>query len=75
MLSIKRKGKFGGPKELPEQRRENAKQGERTQYQGDDGLESQKEEEQWQADALPANPQRASAKIACDIWSAVRNRN
>ena len=49
-------GKIWWPEELPEQCRENAKQGERTQYQGDDGLESQKEEEQWQADALPANP-------------------
>jgi len=49
-------GKIWRPEELPEQCRENAKQGERTQYQGDDWLEDEKEEEQWQPDGLPDNP-------------------
>jgi hypothetical protein len=51
-------GKIRRPEELPEQRRENAKQGERTQHQGDDWLEDEKKEERWQPDALPDNPGR-----------------
>jgi len=59
-------GQTRWPEELPEQRRENAKQGARAQHEGDDWLEDEKKEEQWQPDALPESPQGASAKIGCD---------
>jgi len=49
-------GEIRRPEKLPEQRRENAKQGERTQHEGDDWLEDEKQEEQWQPDGLPDNP-------------------
>jgi hypothetical protein len=48
-------GEIRRPEKPPEQRSENAEQGERTQQEGDDWLENQKEEEQWQPDGLPEN--------------------
>lgn len=50
--------------EVPEERRENAQQRQRTQYEADDRLEDYEQEEGGHTNALPEKPQDAPAQIA-----------
>ena len=56
MPSIKKKGKFGGPKNFQNSAVKTPRRASAPQHEGDDWLEDEKEEEQWQPDGLPDNP-------------------
>ena len=57
------KGEMRRPKKLPKQCCQNTQQRQRTQYEGNDGLQGYEQEEHGYTDALPESPEDAPAKI------------
>ncbi len=57
--------------ELPEERRKNTQQRQRTEQEADYGFKDRQQKEQRHSDALPEEVQDTPAKIGGNAWTAV----